>query len=237
MPAGGQRSLVGAVLATAALVALGLIVASALGSRGDESRRVAAAAGGSADTESLLRGIPQKGIALGSPSAPVTLVEYADLQCPYCALWAQDAFPAIVEDYVRPGKVRIVFRGLAFVGPDSETALRTALAAGEQGRLWNVLHQVYRHQGHENSGWVTDELLLRVGRDVNGLDAERMLRRRDSAGVDRALAAAAAAAKRAGIRGTPSFELGPTGGRLEPFTVSSLDAAPFRKRLDALLAK
>ena len=82
----------------------------------------------------LLRGIPQQGTALGSPDAPVTLVEYADLQCPYCAQWARDAFPELVRDYVRTGRVRIVFRGLAFLGPDSDAALRAALAAGQQRR-------------------------------------------------------------------------------------------------------
>ena len=50
---------------------------------------------------------------LGSPDAPVTLVEYADLQCPFCAEWARGTFPAIVDEYVRPGQVRIEFRGLA----------------------------------------------------------------------------------------------------------------------------
>ena len=97
--------------------------------------------------DSLLRGIPQDGIALGDPKAPVTLVEYADLQCLYCADWARDAFPAIVDEYVASGKVRIVFRGLAFLGPDSDKALRAALAAGEQDALWNVVHGLFTSQG------------------------------------------------------------------------------------------
>ena len=81
---------------------------------------------------SLFAGIEQHGAALGSPKAPVTLVEYADLQCPYCAQWARDALPTLVEDYVKTGKLRIVFSGMAFIGADSDKALRTAIAAGEQ---------------------------------------------------------------------------------------------------------
>ena len=106
---------------------------------------------------SLFAGIEQQGAALGSPKAPVTLVEYADLQCPYCAQWARDALPTLVEDYVKTGKLRIVFRGLAFIGPDSDKALRTAIAAGEQNHLWDVVHGLYepgrreRRLGHRRA--------------------------------------------------------------------------------------
>jgi protein-disulfide isomerase len=92
---------------------------------------------------SILDGIPQSGTALGSPKAPVTLVEYADLQCPYCAEWTHRAFPALVDQYVRQGKVRIVFRGLSFLGPDSDRALRATVAAGRENRLWHVVEGLY----------------------------------------------------------------------------------------------
>ena len=111
------------------------------------------------ERDALFRDIPRNGIALGSPQAPVTLVEFADLQCPYCARWSRDAFPTIVDEYVRAGRVRVVFRGLSFVGPESNTALRAALAAGEQNRLWDVVHGLYLGQGAENSGWVSERLL------------------------------------------------------------------------------
>ena len=91
----------------------------------------------------LLGGIPQHGTTLGNASAPVTLVEFADPQCPYCGLWERNALPDVIDHYVRTGKVRIVFNGLAFVGPDSETALRTALAAASLRGLANdIVFQV-----------------------------------------------------------------------------------------------
>jgi protein-disulfide isomerase len=221
----------------AALLAGALITASLVGARSDETPEAAAAPTEPARDAALLRGVPQDGPALGSPDAPVTLVEYADLQCPYCAQWARDTFPELVRDYVRSGRVRIVFRGLAFVGPDSETALRTVLAAGEQDRLWDVVHLLYANQGAENGGWVSEELLGRIGADVPGLDGYRMLDRRWSPRVERGVGAAAAAAERDGISGTPAFMLGPTGGKLEPVALTSLDAAPFRARLDSLLVR
>lgn len=220
----------------AALVAAVLIGVSLVGSGDSEEPAAAApAAEVTPHEESILNGIPQDGIALGKPDAPVTLVEYADLQCPYCADWARDAFPAIVDEYVRDGRVRLEFRGLKFVGPDSETALRAALAAGEQDRLWDVVHGLYLSQGAENAGWVTEPLLLAVGRGA-GIDAERMLADSDSPSVDRELAAAEASAKAVGVPGTPFFTVGPTGGTLEPLQVSSLDAQTFRDALDGLLA-
>lgn len=220
-----------------------MVAASVIGSRVDSAAPAPVAdthveaVAAAAETEELLCSIPQEGIALGSPDAPVTLVEYADLQCPYCAIWARDAFPAIVDEYVRLGHVRLVFRGLAFIGPESDTALRTALAAGAQGRLWQVVHLLYGNQGDENAGWVTDDLLREVGRSVRGLDAARMLAERGSDAVEHELGAAQRAADAAGIQGTPSFEAGPTGGALEPLAVTSLGPEEIRARLDALLAR
>jgi len=219
-----------------------LVLASVLTTRDDDS----AVAGretdtttiaGAAESRTLLSGIPQHGIVLGRPDAPVTLVEFADLQCPFCAEWSRNTFPELVRDYVRSGKVRIVFRGLAFIGVDSQEALRFGLAAGEQGKLWNVAHLLYENQGGENEGWVTDGLLTAVGRAVPGLEVERALAERSQPGVETELAAAQTAAAANGVQGTPSFAVGPTGGVLRPVAVDNLDASAFRPILDALLAE
>jgi protein-disulfide isomerase len=228
------RLLVGGTLAGASFLAAALIVVSLLGSRGGAEPAPPAPAP-EAVVEAPFHGIAQDGVALGSPDAPVTLVEYADLQCPYCARFAQATFPAIVDEYVRTGRVRVVFRGLAFIGPESDVALRAALAAGSQDRLWDVVHLLYGSQGAENGGWVTDGLLRAVG-STAGVDTARMLRELSSAAVERELAAARTAADAAGVRGTPSFEAGPTGGQLEPVTLTSLAPDELRARLDALLA-
>jgi protein-disulfide isomerase len=227
-----SRTLLVAVLVAVA-VAGALVTASIVGASGsgDDTDPVAVSAAG---RDPLLRGVAQDGIALGSPHAPITVVEYADLQCPYCARWARDAFPAVVRDYVRTGRVRIEFRGLAFLGPDSETALRAALAAGEQDRLWDVVHGLFAHQGHENSGWVTTDLLRGLGH--TGVDAERMLDESGSPAVDLELARAARAARAAQVPGTPYFEAGPTGGTLAPLRPKALDATSFAAELDRLLA-
>jgi protein-disulfide isomerase len=214
-------------LGAAAALALALVLASELSSRGGPVRPAA--------TPSLIVGIPQRGNELGRADAPVTLVEYADLQCPYCAEFARSALPELVRDYVRAGRVKLVFRGLAFVGPDSETALRAVVAAGRQDRLWDVVHLLFDEQGAENSGWVGGRL-DELGSRISGLDAQRLARDAASAGTARQIDALTSAAAADGVEGTPTFLAGPTGLRLQPLSVASLDAAAFRPTLDALLA-
>ena len=172
---------------------------------------------------------------LGRPDAPVTLVEYGDLQCPYCSAWTHEALPVLVDEYVRSGKLRIEFRGMAFIGPQSETGLRAALAAGEQDKLWHVVDLLYHNQGHENSGWLNDGTLRLVGSSVPGLDVDRMLDRREA--MSAALEESEASAAAAGITGTPSFQVGLTGGRLTRVPISSLDAGALRPAIEALLSR
>jgi protein-disulfide isomerase len=209
-------------LAVGLALAAVLIAANQIAERTEKGAPAAAAV---APERSLLTGIPQQGAALGSPKAPVTLVEYADLQCPYCGQWARGTLPTLVERYVRTGQLRIVFNGLAFVGPDSNTALRTALAAGRHGHLWDVVDGLYARQGQENSGWVTDDVIREVAAGVPGLDAKKLLSERWNNGIAGEIARAAETANTHGIASTPSFQLGPTGGTLKRLELASIDPA------------
>ena len=230
-----------AVLITAAALATILVAASQLGAGDAKTTEpeatTASAARTTAPEQSLFAGIEQQGVALGSPKAPVTLVEYADLQCPYCAQWARDALPTVVEDYVKTGKLRIVFHGMAFIGADSEKALRTAIAAGQENHLWDVVHGLYLSQGPENTGWVTDELVSEIASGIPDLDGEKLLDVRWESTIESGLKRAAAAAQAAGVNSTPAFQLGPTGGRLELVQVSSLGPEGIVPAIEAVLAR
>jgi protein-disulfide isomerase len=223
-----SRSRVLVVLIGAAGLAAALVAASQLGALDREAAPAVQA------THSSLAGIPQRGLALGASGAPVTLVEYADLQCPYCAEWSARTLPVLVSDYVRTGKLRIVFRGLAFIGPDSDTALRTALAASSDGRLWDVVAGFYLRQGAENTGWVTDDLVDDVAAEA-GLDGDRLRDARDEPWVTAELRDAQAAADAAGVRATPSFQLGRTGEPPELLQLRSLGPEGILPAIDALL--
>jgi protein-disulfide isomerase len=180
--------------------------------------------------------VAQHGIILGSSSARVTLVEFADLQCPYCGEFSRLALPEIVRDYVATGRVRIVFQGLAFLGRDSRTALRAVLAAGLQNHAWDMLEGLYRAQGAENGGWVTRRTLRDVGAGIDGLNTARMFRDMNSRAVARQMRDAKAMATQARVNGTPSFFVGPSGGMLEAVRLSSIGAAALRPSLDAALS-
>lgn len=230
----GQRAFALAGIA-AAVLATGLVAASLATRSEDAPSPPPPVVLDSTETSRLLDGIPQRGTVLGRPDAPATLVEYGDLQCPYCASWSNGALPSLVREYVRTGRLRIEFRGLAFIGPESDLGLRAALAAGEQGKLWHVVDLLYRNQGHENSGWLTDDTLRQVGASVEGLDVERMLGR--SAAMTKKVEAAQAAATAAGVDGTPAFEVGRTGGTLRRVQISSLDADALRPAIESALAR
>jgi protein-disulfide isomerase len=224
-----RRRRLAVALAAAAVAATALIGAAQLRADEQAARPVAAPQG-----PRLLAGIPQQGAFLGRADAPVTLVEYADLQCPYCAEWARQTLPVLVSAYVRPGKLRIEFRGLAFIGPDSVKGLRTAVAAGRKGRLWDIVDGLYLVQGTENSGWVSDALLQQIAGAAR-LDYERLVAEREQPWVARELERSSALAHAAHVEGTPTFELGRTGGSMSSVQVRSLDPAGITPAIESLL--
>jgi protein-disulfide isomerase len=152
-----------------------------------------------------LSGIQQSGSVLGSPDTKVTFIEYADPQCPACRAYTETMFPTLVDEYVRTGKVATEFRGYPFIGPDSVEAYRFLLAAGEQNKLWNLAEALYRNQGRENDGWVTEDLVRRVAGEMPGLDVDRLFSDAQRAEIMKAASGAAAEASASGIRGTPTF--------------------------------
>jgi protein-disulfide isomerase len=197
----------------------------------------AAAVPGAREVAALLHGIPQSGASLGNAKARLTIVEYADVQCVYCARFARETLPTVIRKYVRTGRARLVFRGLAFLGPDSGTALRWTFAAGRQNRLWNVLELLFAGQGDENSGWVTEARLTAVARSVPGLDLARMRQDRGGKTVTAQIAAAAQAARGAHVPGTPFFQAGSSLMTLQTLSLKSFDPDDFTKQLDRLLLR
>ncbi len=181
-----------------------------------------------------LAGIPQDGAVLGSPGAKVTLIEYADAQCPGCRYYTLEMFPAIVNDYVRTGKVKTEYRGYPFIGQDSLKALRFILAAGLQDRLWQLQEALYRYQGGENDGWVTDDLVRTLAAEIPGLDVEKLFADAESDPIAKAADEAAAQAQAAGIPGTPSFFIKIDDG--EPYFIHvGLDITQLTAALDDAL--
>jgi protein-disulfide isomerase len=216
----------GAIAAFAVALVVVLIVVSQGGS--DSS--------GSAPDKGLFNGIAQDGTALGDPNAPFTLVEFGDPQCPFCAEYDRSVLPTVVKDYVRPGKVRLEFQPLTFIGPDSEVAARFAVALGQQNHFWNFIDLMYHNQQTENSGYVTNDFLTGLADQIPGADAKKALAAQGSSEITDVLDKAKSAAQDAGISSTPSFLIGPTGGTATTLDVSKLDPGTFSDALDSAIS-
>jgi len=190
-------------------VVLVLIVVNSGGSGGD-ARNIE----GKAEVNRLLSGIPQQGMALGDPKAPVELIEFGDLQCPVCAGYAKEILPPIIENQVKRGEVKIDFRNLVIIGEESIPAGAAALAAGEQKRGWNYLEVFYRNQGAERSGYVTDEFMEAVAKTAGVRDLAKW--NQDRKQLTGAVEETTAEAGKLGFSGTPSFAVkGPGSKGLE----------------------
>jgi len=165
----------------------------------------------------------------------VLMIEYADPQCPACRLYTEQFFPTLVNEYVRPGKVKVEFRGFPFIGDDSVKAYRFLLAAAAQDKLWNLQEALYRNQGSENSGWVTDDLVRRVAGEIRGLDVDELFADANRPAIQQEAGGAAEVASNAGIAGTPTFLL--EIGDQQPYLVTFGSLDQMRAALDDALSR
>jgi protein-disulfide isomerase len=216
------RVLIGA-LAAVVLIAIGIVVGVVvLGGSGDSSSSATTTTLPSAgDAQRLLAGIPQHATVLGKPSAPVTMTEWIDLQCPYCQQFETQALPVLIRKYVRTGKLKVDARLLGFLGADSQRGRLAALAAGKQNKLFNLAELLYYNQGPENTGWLNDDLLASAAASIPGLDAERMLSERNSTQISNEANALDAQAQEQGVNSTPTILVGKTGEQPKLVTIAS----------------
>jgi protein-disulfide isomerase len=224
-----DRRLVVAV-GVAIAVVVALVAASVLLRGGDDTT----APTSTGDT-SVVDGIPQQGTVLGDPAAKVTLLQYEDMQCPYCRQYTAALFPMVAEQYVRTGDVKVDFRGLAILGDDSTQALRAVLAAAKQNKAWQLIELLYANQGEENSGWVTKVLIDDLASSIDELDVEQMNKDAESPAIQAQIDAVRAEAEQREVGGTPWFFVKAPDGSVTEVTPQGLDAAKLAGALDAAL--
>ncbi len=139
------------ILPLAILISAVMISGAVLYSRGGVSPQTAQISPGAVKLQKVdidVKDAP----SLGDPNAPVTIVEFADFQCPFCQRYAQNVEPSIVSTYVNSGKARFVWKDYAFLGQESLWAAEAARCANDQGKFWQYHDYLYNHQGQENSG-------------------------------------------------------------------------------------
>lgn len=155
-----------------------------------------------------LKGVPY----IGAEDAPVGMAYWFDYQCPFCREVEQKVMPRLVEQYVKPGKLRIYFKDYQFLGPDSYDAAITSRAVWEVApQLFGAWHSaLFAKQDGENAGWGDRDDVFALLDTITGLDAakvkELVANKADEymAAIDRDLQEGG----RFGIQGTPGTVVG-----------------------------
>jgi protein-disulfide isomerase len=172
------------------------------------------------------------GRVLGAEDAPVTIIEFTDLQCPYCARFARETWPRVRKDYVDTGKVRFATRDLPL--RFHEFAVPAAVAArcaGAQGKYWEYREALFAAQSRLGS-----EPYAALAAQL-GLDAASFAACRADPLTLGAVRDDAALAAANGISGTPSFVIGRVvDGEFTGEVVSGAESFEiFAARIEALL--
>ena len=150
-----------------------------------------------------------QGYVLGSETAPVTITEYADYQCPACQSFEMVEFPYVKERLIQTGKLRYVYRDFPLDQPHrwSRLAAHSAACANEQNKFWEQHEALYRTQGEwspsGDAGGIFRNLAQQNGMDVGKYDeCMRSLKfaGRIQASLDEGI--------RLGVNSTPSFRIG-----------------------------
>jgi protein-disulfide isomerase len=167
----------------------------------------------------------------GSATAPVTVYEMSDFQCPYCRKFAEETFPILEQQYIKTGKVRWVFINfpLTDIHTHAAAAAQLGLCAAKQNRFWRVHDLLYQHQETWSPLKEAGPFFVSLS-DSAGLSKKVLLACLDAPETMQAVQADAEGAARSGASSTPTFYV--EGGLLE-------GAAPlpvFRQVLDSVYA-
>jgi protein-disulfide isomerase len=209
-----------------ALVIVGVAIAISAGSSGSSSAPKPNSTAGkqsASAVDSLLTGIPQSAVTLGSPSAKVTVTEFGDLQCPICKDFASTTEPQLIANDVRSGRVKLVFRSLETAtggAPDPSifpVQQAAAYAAGAQGKAWNYILLFYREQGQEGTGYVNQSFLNGLASQIPGLNYQKWSTDSKNPSYSVQVTADQRAAAAQGLSATPAITIRGPKGQAQPF--------------------
>ena len=104
---------------------------------------------------------------MGDANAPITILEWGDYQCTFCYKFHQNTLDVIQEDFVKTGKVKLIFKDFPLNGPDSVLAAEASFCAQDQKKYWKYHDELYNNWGGERTGWITRESLNEFANTVN----------------------------------------------------------------------
>ena len=143
---------------------------------------------------------------LGDKKAPVTIVEFSDFQCPYCARFRQQTFDQIKQEYIVTGKVRFVYRDfpLSSIHPMAQKAAEAAECADEQNKFWEYHDGIFANQAS-----LSIDNMKKWAKDL-GLDSSKFNSCLDSEKYANEVRNDLSDATKTGGQGTPYFLVGNT---------------------------
>ena len=104
---------------------------------------------------------------MGDSNAPITVLEWGDYQCTFCYRFHENTLNIINEDFIKTGKVKLVFKDFPLNGPDSLLAAEASYCAEDQEKYWQYHDELYKNWGGERTGWITRESLDRFAVTVD----------------------------------------------------------------------
>ena len=104
---------------------------------------------------------------LGNSDAPITIVEWGDYQCTYCYKFHQSTLEIINEQFIKTGKVKVIFIDFPLNGFDSKLASEASYCAQDQGKYWKYHDELYKNWAGERTGWITRESLSKFAESLN----------------------------------------------------------------------
>lgn len=159
----------------------------------------------------LLQPIVQNASALGTSKSNITLLEFGDYQCQYCARFHRDTKDLIVNNFVNTGMINFLFKD--FVINDRPTDRLSTLAAigsycaAEQGKYWQYHDEVYRNSKGENTDWVSKNSLTQFAVYAGVTDTDKFSACLDSKKYESLVTTNDNLARSIGLTSTPTFIL------------------------------
>ena len=173
----------------------------------------------------------------GQPDAKLTLIEFSDYQCPFCARHVRETLPQLEREYIATGKIKYVFRNfpIASIHPLAFKAHEAANCAGEQGKYWEMHDRLFA-----NSNALGLKALPQHAETL-GLDLPKFQQCLDSGKHASKINSDLADGQKAGVQGTPTFFLGLTDPKDLNLKVLRIirgaqPYAAFKAAIDSLLA-
>jgi protein-disulfide isomerase len=180
---------------------------------------------------------PANSRAVGPADAPVTVEVWSDFQCPACGYFAKSVEPDLVEEYVRPGDVRLVYRDFAFIGQESIDSAVAARCAGDQGKFWQYHDYLFENQKGENEGAFSRDRLDAIAEAV-GLDMTTYGSCMSGDAPKQATEAETAQGRTAGVGSTPTLAINGVLQAAGAIGMADSSSGPgLRTLIDAELAK